>query len=750
MSIRFARLAAAVLISICLTAPATAAGARFWQVATQADFLKGDVQGLSVDVHGRLVLGPDATSAGDSASPFLWTMLPMPDGSVLVGSGNDGQVLRFSPEGTRSVFFDSAELEVHALAHAPGGGIYVGTSPDGKVYKVDAKGTGTVYFDPEDKYIWSLVTDATGTLFAGTGEKGVIYRITAQGKGGPFLHTKATHARTLAVAPKGDLIAGTESPGRVFRIAKDGTGFVLLDSNLQEISGLRVDEKGVIYAAAFTGRAGPERGPDRPSTEPTRPAPIPTVSTEITSITIVDTGGTTGPGPSTPTTRPERRTIRGAVYRIMPDGIWDTVWSSQDDAPYDVLIEAAGAILIATGNEGKLYRVGGEPSKPTLITRADAQQVTSLLRDERGRVWFTTANPGKIFRLSAGQSTKGTYESEVRDAGTVATWGTITWRGASPQGTSVKLFSRSGNTSVPDETWSPWSNAYTQTTGEQVSSPKARYLQWKAELTGTQSLTPVVTSVTVAYLQRNLRPEISTITVHPPGVVFQKPFSTGDAEIAGFDGITADRRAALAAQTAQLSAASGGNPPLGRRGYEKGLQTFLWKAEDGNDDELQYDVQYRREGETSWKLLKRGLTDPLFVWDTTSVPNGTYVIRVVASDAPANPPGSALTGDRESESFDIDNSPPTITVSGVRRDGAATVVAFSVRDDHSAVRRVEYSLDADRWRAIYPKDGIADSTFEQFELRLDGDTNGRAVIIRAEDAMENVATTRAEPPAGDR
>jgi hypothetical protein len=238
--------------------------------------------------------------------------------------------------------------------------------------------------------------------------------------------------------------------------------------------------------------------------------------------------------------------------------------------------------------------------------------------------------------------------------------------------------------------------------------------------------------------------------VHPPGVVFQKPFSTGDAEIAGFDGITADRRAALAAQTAQLSAASGGNPPLGRRGYEKGLQTFLWKAEDGNDDELQYDVQYRREGETSWKLLKRGLTDPLFVWDTTSVPNGTYVIRVVASDAPANPPGSALTGDRESESFDIDNSPPTITVSGVRRDGAATVVAFSVRDDHSAVRRVEYSLDADRWRAIYPKDGIADSTFEQFELRLDGDTNGRAVIIRAEDAMENVATTRAEPPAGDR
>ena len=173
---------------------------------------------------------------------------------------------------------------------------------------------------------------------------------------------------------------------------------------------------------------------------------------------------------------------------------------------------------------------------------------------------------------------------------------------------------------------------------------------------------------------------------------------------------------------------------------------MIWKADDDNDDDLQYDVLYRREGETTWKPLKRGLSDPIFVWDTTSVPNGTYVVKVVASDAPSNPPGTALTGERESRSFDIDNAPPIIKVTAVRRDGQRTVVEFTVTDDQSAVQRVEYSLDADRWRPIHPKDGIADSRVEDFELTLDGDATDRAVILRAMDAMSNVATARAEAP----
>ena len=226
----------------------------------------------------------------------------------------------------------------------------------------------------------------------------------------------------------------------------------------------------------------------------------------------------------------------------------------------------------------------------------------------------------------------------------------------------VKLFTRSGNTSVPDDTWSPWSSAYSRSEGEQITSPKARYLQWKTELSGSGSASPVVTSVTVAYLQRNLRPEISGITVHPPGVVFQKPFSSGDAELAGFDGAPNDRRGN---QPAQASPAQP-RPAAARRRSAAARSRRACRRSSGRPTtttrtSLQFDVLYRREGETAWKPLKRGVSDPIFVWDTTSVPNGTYVVKIVASDGPGNPPGTALTGERESRSFDIDNAPPVIS-----------------------------------------------------------------------------------------
>src|SRR5207244_12071011 len=116
-------------------------------------------------------------------------------------------------------------------------------------------------------------------------------------------------------------------------------------------------------------------------------------------------------------------------------------------------------------------------------------------------------------------------------------------------GTRVELFTRSGNTETPDDTWSNWSSAYTHADGTSITSPKARYLQWRTVMTGTKTETPVLTSVMTAYLQRNLRPTVRSLTVHPPGIVFQKPFSTGEPELAGFeDHWTPDRPPAAAAR----------------------------------------------------------------------------------------------------------------------------------------------------------------------------------------------------------
>jgi hypothetical protein len=722
----------------------------FWQVSTEAEFLRGEVENLSIDTYGRLSLGPTATPLHESTAPFLWAMVADPDGSIYVGSGNDGQVHKIDAAGKGSLFFDAEELEVHAIAPAAGGGIYAATSPDGKVYKVEANGTSRVLFDPPDRYIWSLAVDRGNNVFVATGDKGIIYKVTPDGKGAPFYETKATHAMSLAFDREGRLLAGTESPGRVFQIDAMGKPFVLLDSPYNEIHTLRVNADGTIYAAALSGRpAASPAAPARP--EPSQPAPQPTVSvsTEITGIAIVaDTAAVTT---STQPARANQGPATGALYRIMPDGAWDVVWESREDSPYDVAFETGGTILLSTGNEGKIFRLSGDPVQPTLIARADAQQVTTLLADRMGRILFTTSNPGKVFRLSSTRAERGTYMSDVRDAQTVATWGAIKWEALAPAGTRVEISTRSGNTRTPDETWSNWAAAYANASGSPITSPRARYLQWRAVLAGTTKETPLLTSVTAAYLPRNTRPRVASITIHPAGTVFQRPFPT-DPEIAGFDGDTPDRRAA--AQLAPGAATpSGSSPSLGRRTYQKGLLTFVWRAEDENRDDLSYDVEYRQEGETAWKPLKRGLTDAILVWDTTSVPNGRYVLRVVASDSPSNSPATALTGAIESTTFEIDNTPPSVTVSAVRRDGPRVVIAFEVRDEHSAVQKAEYSLDGDRWQAVYPRDGIADSRAEQFELVLEGEADARSVILRATDSLNNVASARGNaptPPSGGR
>jgi WD40 repeat protein len=576
----------------------SAATPTFWTVGTQADFLKGDVENLSIDSDGRVLLGPSASMLAETAAPFLWTLHAGSDGTLWAGSGNEGKLLRIGKDGKATTFFDAGELEVHAVAMAPGGGLYVGTSPDGRIYHVAADGTSRTLFDPDDKYIWSLAVDRAGNLFAATGDKGVIYKVTSDGKGTPFYRTNTTNVVSLSFDKDGDLLAGTESPGRVFRIDSSGKAFVLLDSPYREIHALRVAGDGTIFAAAVNG--GSSSGPSASevlASEAPRP-PVPTVSAEITGVSPIESpisGGTS----SAPSAATSKRAGRGAIYRIRPDGLWDLLWDAGDDSPFDMLIEPGGGLLVGTGTEGKIFRVAGDPARATLLARAGARQVTAMLRDASGRIIGATSNPGKVFALTSEPAKSGTYESDIRDAGTVASWGVIRWR-AALNGGKIDVSTRTGNTSTPDETWSVWSKPYSNGNGEQIASPNARYLQWRMTMTSTGGPGPVLTSVTAAYLPRNLRPIVSSITVHPAGTVFQRPFSTGEPEIAGYQDNSPDGRQPNASPDQRQGSA----PPLGRRLYQKGLQTFVWKAEDGNDDRLQYVQIGQRHQHFTWRHME--------------------------------------------------------------------------------------------------------------------------------------------------
>src|SRR4029079_7681890 len=131
------------VIALVVGAAATLSASKpvFWQTATLNDFLRGEVENVSIDGHGRLVLGPATELVADTNTPFLWAMVVAPDGAIYVGSGNEGKVFKID-SGKTTTFFETTELEVHALALAPDGTMYAATSPEGRIYKIDRTGKG--------------------------------------------------------------------------------------------------------------------------------------------------------------------------------------------------------------------------------------------------------------------------------------------------------------------------------------------------------------------------------------------------------------------------------------------------------------------------------------------------------------------------------------------------------------------------------------------------------------------------------
>jgi hypothetical protein len=730
-----------LLLALCACAVAAGtsldAGPQFWRAATHADFLKGDLEQLAVDEHGRVTLGPAIARVYDAGVPFVWTAVHGPNGAVFLGTGNDGKVFRVDASGQGTLFYDAPELQVHAMLPRPDGSVLVATSPEGRIYRVDAAGAARELFDPPEKYIWALAADDAGRVYVAAGDpKGRVYRLGADGTTGEPLHTSsAAHVVALAFDSARRLVIGTESPGRVFRLDAEGRPFLLLDTQLQEARALRVDSRGRLYVVAQARRTGGGEssggGDATVLPEPQRAAPVPTVRTEITAM-VVDT-----PTAATTSTPPAGGTgpVTGALFRVNTDGTWDSLWESRDDVPYDVVVEDSGELLVATGHKGKLYRLTGDPLRATLVGRVPGQQAVQLLR-AGGRTLVATSNAGALVRVDAGHAERGTYVSEVRDARSVATWGVLSWRASVPAGSRVEVSTRSGNTAAPDEAWSPWSAAYPDADGSPITSPSGRYLQWRVALIG-KGESPVVTSVSAAYLQRNLRPVVSGLTVHPPGVVFQKPFSTGETEIAGYQADALERRLSNQGQPAP----STGTPTLGRRTYQKGLQTLAWKGEDANGDELTFALSYRREGDTAWTPLVAGLTEPIYVWDTSAVPSGTYVVRIAASDGPSQAAEAALTGELESPVIEVDNTPPTLAAGPVGKDGGRLTVTVEVHDDQSALSRLEYSLDGQAWVPVYSADGLLDGRRETLTIRLPAEAAGKSLVVRATDALHNTGST---------
>ena len=127
-----------------------------------------------------------------------------------------------------------------------------------------------------------------------------------------------------------------------------------------------------------------------------------------------------------------------------------------------------------------------------------------------------------------------------------------------------------------------------------------------------------------------------------------------------------------------------------------------------------------------------------------ALPDGSYRLRIVASDSPANPAANARSGELVSAPFIIDNSPPAIEIlSRTVREGVAAV-RFRVEDGVSGLRRADVSTDGGKWKAVYSTDGIIDSRVEEFRVTTEALDKGEHVVsLRVYDAAGNLGLGKA-------
>src|SRR6185437_3626895 len=235
---------------------------------------------------------------------------------------------------------------------------------------------------------------------------------------------------------------------------------------------------------------------------------------------------------------------------------------------------------------------------------------------------FIVSSDGAVFHRILGRGgADAIWTSKVFYTGARSRFGELSFRASGP----IEISTRTGDTDVPDDTWSAWSAGMTR--ASRIASPSARFVQVRARLLrGDTELRELL----VPFVNENLRPVVTQVTATP---------KSG------------------ARDTKEGLAASGGDAPK----HDSTIH-LTWKVDDPDQDALRYRLFYQREGDAAWRELLRSdeiLTRTDYDWDTATLPEGTYRVRVVASDEASNPPGEGLTHALETSGVLVDNTAPT-------------------------------------------------------------------------------------------
>ncbi len=749
MRSRFLGVIAGVGLLALAAVPSFGTQVKIFQAQSQAAFLSGTLEGVSVDSLGRIELAPRVDRVASISEPFLLAAAVHPDGWV-VGTGNAGKVLKVDRKGEVTELFAAPEPEVFAVWADPDGTVFAGTSPRGKVYRIPPgksagkNAKGEVFFDPGETYIWALARSSDGGLLVGTGTEGKLFRVDAKGKGEVLYDSDDTHVRAVETVPGGDVLAGTAGEGLILRISRDGQARTLYDAEGPEIVSLTAAPDGTCYAGVISSEASlvdqardpaaaaaPAQGGAKQGGSGSQPQ----VSVTVEQIDSAPAGSAPAAGGGRRTGVP-----RSEVLSITPAGVVESLWTFADDTVYDLAWQG-GRLWAATGLEGKLYRWADQ--QMILEKDVDERQIVTVLPGDPGPV-FATTNAAAVFRVTADTERTGTYTSPALDAEQVARFGTFFWKGDG----SIRFSFRSGVSAEPDRTWSAWTEPREGSEISLSDVPRGRYVQFRAELRAGSDRgggsSPRIYETELSYRQENLSPKIGGLTALEPGQILVPANFNPSNQV--YEPAHPNREGIFTSLTAAAEDDGGGG---GRNKvlWKLGFQTLRWSAADPNGDDLVYDLSFRpaqseggdpKEGE--WLKVVDELKDDYYSFDSLSLPDGIYRFRLRASDLPSNDPEAALVAERVSDPVVVDHAPPQL----IRKEPVGTdrdkggALRVTVQDAASPIREAVYSVNAEEWKPVRAADGLLDGRTEI--LLIEAGKPGDLALLRVTDAAQNVVT----------
>jgi outer membrane protein assembly factor BamB len=693
------RLLALVSALLLVAATATAAVTKSFRQTTAKDFEEGEATASMVLPTGDVVPGMKSSAITLDAA-FVWCGALSPDGkTAYFGTGDQGRIYAVDTSATGGKARLVTTLEaawVTALAVRPDGTLIAGTTPGGRVYTIDPKkGKSKLLATLTAEHVWALALDGkSGTVYAGMGGPGKIAAIDVGGKARTVWDSGDKHVVSLLAADDKHLYAGTSEEAILYKVSLDGRAEALADFDAEEVRAL-ARSGGALYAVVndFERTGGV-----------TVTTPGAAAAPKGTKITTASSGSPASAG-SLP--RPGQRKAKAALYRIDPDGRMEQMFSIPDGYFTTLAFDEGGRAYVGTGSEGRVYRIAPDRTAALAIDVSERQALT-LLRAGNGFL-VGTGDVGGIYRAAPAAPKQATYLSRVLDGDYRSRWGLFRWHGTH----DVAIESRSGNTAKPDATWTGFAPLEKpRSTAEggvgQIASPPARYVQYRATFGAPEGR---LAAVTLAYLPQNQRARITELGVAESG------------------GAAAPAIGALGAAASTPAAAA-------PRAHQPVLK-LRWKVENPDGDELNYRLAFRQENDAVWRPL--GGPDPLtkteFDWNTEGLHDGTYVVKVTASDDRSVPRELALDTTFTSSPILVDNRKPEVVGLAVKYP----YVSGRARDDQSPLVAMEYSIDGGDWQVLPAADGICDDLVESFTIKLPALAAGpHAVAVRVWDSADNV------------